>query len=196
MGNCIKLTILLQTMYIQTLQIFQREGSLYIACNDRHAFFSSDVVRNYYLRSCQKECEALTFLLDNIYIRFVVYKVGKKGAWRYSVAATVPPPHRKYLFPGTHPTASKTAVVWGTGRKVVYGYSSIQRGDSGTNYVRAHLTPHRSPQQCFLLPSIQRGKKEPGVHAATVPPPHRKYFCPGTKHFCLGYRQRGSLWIR
>ena len=51
-------------------RIFQREGSLYIACNDRHAFFTSDAVRNYNLWSCQKECEALTFLLDNINIRF------------------------------------------------------------------------------------------------------------------------------
>ena len=51
-------------------RIFHREGSLYIACNDRHAFFSSDAVRNYNLWSCQKVCEALTFLLDNIYIRF------------------------------------------------------------------------------------------------------------------------------
>ena len=48
---------------------FQREGSLYIACNDRNAFFTSDAVRNYNLWSCQKVCEALTFLLDNIYIR-------------------------------------------------------------------------------------------------------------------------------
>ena len=44
--------------------------SLYIACNDRNAFFTSDAVRNYYLWSCRKVCEALTFLLDNIYIRF------------------------------------------------------------------------------------------------------------------------------
>ena len=49
---------------------FQGEGSLYIACNDRNAFFTSDVVRNYNLWSCQKVCEALTFLLDNIYIIF------------------------------------------------------------------------------------------------------------------------------
>ena len=49
---------------------FQREGSLYIACNDRNAFFTSDAVRNYISWSCQKMCEALTFLLDNIYIRF------------------------------------------------------------------------------------------------------------------------------
>ena len=48
----------------------QREGSLYSACNDRNAFFTSDAVRNYNLWSCQKLCEALTFLLDNIYIRF------------------------------------------------------------------------------------------------------------------------------
>ena len=51
-------------------RIFHREGSLYIACNDRHAFFTSDAVRNYNLWSCQKVCDALTFLLDNIYIRF------------------------------------------------------------------------------------------------------------------------------
>ena len=50
---------------------FQREGSLYIACNDRTAFFfTSDAVRNYNLWSCQKVCEALTIFLDNIYIRF------------------------------------------------------------------------------------------------------------------------------
>ena len=45
---------------------FQREGSL--ACNDKKAFFTSDAVRNYNLWSCQKVYEALTFLLDNIYI--------------------------------------------------------------------------------------------------------------------------------
>ena len=49
---------------------FQTEGSLYIACNDKNTFFTSDAVRNYNLWSCQKVCEALTFLLDNIYIRF------------------------------------------------------------------------------------------------------------------------------
>ena len=43
---------------------FQRIGSFYIACNDRNAFFTSDAVRNYNLWSCQKVCEALTFLSD------------------------------------------------------------------------------------------------------------------------------------
>ena len=36
----------------------------------RTLFFTSDAVRNYNLWSCQKVCEALTFLLDNIYIGF------------------------------------------------------------------------------------------------------------------------------
>ena len=48
---------------------FQRDGSLYIACNDKNAFFTSDAIRNYNLWFCQKLCEALTFLLDNVYIR-------------------------------------------------------------------------------------------------------------------------------
>ena len=34
-------------------------------------FFTSEKQRNYTLCSCEKVCEALTFLLDNIYIRFV-----------------------------------------------------------------------------------------------------------------------------
>ena len=49
---------------------FHREGSPYVVCYDRNAFFTSDAVRNYNSWSCHKVCEALTFLLDNIYIRF------------------------------------------------------------------------------------------------------------------------------
>ena len=41
---------------------FQRECSLYLACNDRNAFFTSEKTQNV--------CEALTFLLANIFIRF------------------------------------------------------------------------------------------------------------------------------
>ena len=51
-------------------RIFQREGSLYIACNDRLAFFTSDAGGNYNLWSYQKVCEALIFLLYNIYMKF------------------------------------------------------------------------------------------------------------------------------
>ena len=44
---------------------FQREGSLYIACNNKNAIFTSNAVRHFNLWSCQKVCEALGFLLDN-----------------------------------------------------------------------------------------------------------------------------------
>ena len=41
------------------------------ACNDKKAFFTSaDHYRGYHLWSCQNVCDALSFLLDNIYIRF------------------------------------------------------------------------------------------------------------------------------
>ena len=49
---------------------FRGEGSLYIACNDGGAFFASGAVGGCGLWSCQRVCEALAFLLDNIYIRF------------------------------------------------------------------------------------------------------------------------------
>ena len=51
-------------------RIIERRGSLYIACNDENAFFTTGEVKNYNLWSCQKVFEALTFLSDNIYIRF------------------------------------------------------------------------------------------------------------------------------
>ena len=47
-----------------------REKALYLACNDQRAFFTSDVYKNYNLWPCQKVCEALVYLLDNIFIRF------------------------------------------------------------------------------------------------------------------------------
>ena len=46
------------------------EGSPYIACNERQAFFTSGDTKRYQLWSCQNVCEALTYLLDKIYIRF------------------------------------------------------------------------------------------------------------------------------
>ena len=47
-----------------------REGSPYLACNDRNAFFTLEKHKNYHARSCQNVRNALTFLLDNIFIRF------------------------------------------------------------------------------------------------------------------------------
>ena len=49
---------------------FHREESLYLACNVRNTFFTSEVHKNHTLWTCQKVCGALTFLLDNIYISF------------------------------------------------------------------------------------------------------------------------------
>ena len=52
-------------------QIFKREGSLYLACNDKKGpFFTSEQPKRYKLWSCQKMCDALHYLLDNIFIRF------------------------------------------------------------------------------------------------------------------------------
>ena len=47
---------------------FKREGSPYIACNED--------TKRYKLWSCQNVCEALIYLLDNIYIRFGMQIVG------------------------------------------------------------------------------------------------------------------------
>ena len=45
-------------------------GSFYLACNDRKAFFTSSDQSQYTLWSYQNVCDALSYLLDNIYIRF------------------------------------------------------------------------------------------------------------------------------
>ena len=47
-------------------QFYKNEGTLYLACNDKKAFFTSTDHRGYKLWSC----DALSYLLDNIYIRF------------------------------------------------------------------------------------------------------------------------------
>ena len=50
---------------------YKKEGKLHLACNDKKAFFTSaDNYRGYHLWSIQNVCGALSFLLDNIYIRF------------------------------------------------------------------------------------------------------------------------------
>ena len=53
---------------------FQKEGSFYLACNDRNAFFTSEIPTKYHAWSYQNVCDALSFcaelLLDNTFIRF------------------------------------------------------------------------------------------------------------------------------
>ena len=41
-----------------------------MACNDKNAFLTSEQPKRYKLWSCQKMCDALHYLLDNIFIRF------------------------------------------------------------------------------------------------------------------------------
>ena len=50
---------------------YKKEGKLYIACNDKKAFFllRKTIIKDITL-SCQNGCDALSFLMDNIYIRF------------------------------------------------------------------------------------------------------------------------------
>ena len=49
---------------------FQREGTLYLACNDKIAFFTSDNQKRFKLWCCHNVCDALIYLSDNIFIRF------------------------------------------------------------------------------------------------------------------------------
>ena len=49
---------------------YKKEGKLYLACNDKQAFFTSAANYRGYHWSCQNVCDALSFLLDNIYIKF------------------------------------------------------------------------------------------------------------------------------
>ena len=51
-------------------KIFKNEGTLYLACDDQKACFTSTDHRGYELWSCQNVCDILSFFLDNIYIRF------------------------------------------------------------------------------------------------------------------------------
>ena len=49
---------------------FAREQMPFLACNYEKAFFTSEILKNYTMWTCCDVCKALTFLLDNIYIRF------------------------------------------------------------------------------------------------------------------------------
>ena len=47
-----------------------RECSPCLACNDRSTFFTLEKPKKYHSWSCQYLCDALTFLLDNVFIQF------------------------------------------------------------------------------------------------------------------------------
>ena len=50
-------------------QTFNKEGSLYLAANEKHIFFTSEQPKRYHLWACQKVCDALHYLFDNIFMR-------------------------------------------------------------------------------------------------------------------------------
>ena len=63
---------------------YKKEGKLYLACNDKKSFFTSaDHYRGYHLWSCQNACDALSFLLDNIYIRLALSYTDKLLVFRW-----------------------------------------------------------------------------------------------------------------
>ena len=65
---------------------YKKEGELYLACNDKKAFFTSkDHYKGYQLWSCQNVCDALSFLLDNIYIRFGTKLYSKLLVFRWVI---------------------------------------------------------------------------------------------------------------
>ena len=51
-------------------QFKENEVTLYLACNDKKAFFTSAGHKGYKSWPCQNVCDALSYLLDNIYIKF------------------------------------------------------------------------------------------------------------------------------
>ena len=42
----------------------------FVACNEKRAFFTSNTLDTYTIWTCQELCDSLTFLLDNIFVRF------------------------------------------------------------------------------------------------------------------------------
>ena len=51
-------------------QTFNRDGSLYLACNEKRTFVTSEQPKRFKMWSCQKDYDALRYLSDNIFIRF------------------------------------------------------------------------------------------------------------------------------
>ena len=54
-------------------QTFNREGSLYLACNDKNVFFTSEQPKRYKLSSCQK-----CVMLSIIFWKYIIIRFGSK----------------------------------------------------------------------------------------------------------------------
>ena len=64
---------------------FIRENTQYLACNEECAFFTSDVFNNHNLWSCQKVCDALVYLLDNILLDLELNFIEKLLVFRWEL---------------------------------------------------------------------------------------------------------------
>ena len=64
---------------------FIRENTQYLACNEECAFFTSEVYNNYNLWSCQKVCDALVYLLDNILLDLELNFIDKLLVFRWEL---------------------------------------------------------------------------------------------------------------
>ena len=64
---------------------FILDNTQYFACNEESAFFTSDVYNNHNLWSCQKVCDALVYLLDNIFISLELNFIYKLLVFRWEL---------------------------------------------------------------------------------------------------------------
>ena len=64
---------------------FFRENTQHLACNEECAFFTSDVYNNHNLWSCQKVCDALVYLLDNILLDLELNFIDKLLVFRWEL---------------------------------------------------------------------------------------------------------------
>ena len=64
---------------------FTRENTQYLACNEECAFSTSDVYNNHNLWSCQKVCDALVYLLDNILLDLELNFIDKLLVFRWEL---------------------------------------------------------------------------------------------------------------
>ena len=64
---------LIKTKLIKLIETtFHREGTLYLADDDKTAFFTSDDQKRFLIWSCQKVCDALIYLLDRILLDLIL----------------------------------------------------------------------------------------------------------------------------
>ena len=64
---------------------FIRENTQYLACNEVCVFFTSDIYYNHNIWSCQKVCDPLVYLLDNILLDLELNFIGKLLVFRWEL---------------------------------------------------------------------------------------------------------------